>query len=415
MSEKKIDRRRFIKGAAAAGAGVALGALAHMKWSLAELASGDSGAIDRAIRDHKQGLVGDADAQATVERYMTGSSGMPKVIHVHDPDATSWDFATGWYGHYVNQTTVNSMVDQGLMVLTGQSTVASAWQALLPGYSSGKAIAIKVNFNNTDSGCGDPDNQIDALIEPVNGLIRGMKLMGVQEQDIWIYDASRGIPDSFRNGCPYANVRFFDRRGCAEPATFASSDPDASVNFGHSSISDRRITDVIIDATYLINIPIIKDHGIAAVSLGFKNHFGTINDVVRGGGDDLHYYINPFDSHYSTEFDPQVDIYLNPHIRYKTVLVVGDALFGAFGAKATPTRWSSFGNDAPNSLFFSSDPVAADCVMFDILDAEPVFHPRGDFCDNYLVLASSAGLGVFERGDPWGSGYLSIDYHRIEL
>ena len=70
---------------------------------------------------------------------------------VHDPDATSWDFSTSWYGDYVDQDVVNNMVDEGLKTLTGESTVADSWRALLPGYSHGKAIAIKVNLNNTSN------------------------------------------------------------------------------------------------------------------------------------------------------------------------------------------------------------------------------------------------------------------------
>jgi len=340
------------------------------------------------------------------------------VVHVHAPAATSWDFSTGWYGDYVNQSVVNNMVDEGLKQLTGQSTVAAAWQTLLPDYAPGKAIAIKVNFNNCGS-CADADNIIDGLMEPVNALIRGMKEMGVLEEDIWVYDALRRLPDRFRNRCLYPNVRFFDRSGgCAETATFNSSDPDAEVNFDHPSLTARRVTDVIINATYLINMPIMKDHGICGVTLGFKHHFGTINQIIRAGDDNLHYYIDPGDSRYSSSYNPLLDIYLNPHIRDKTVLIVGDGLYGALGnTNVAPSRWSTFDNDAPNSLFFAVDPVAIDCVMLDILDAEPVSHPKrsGGHADDYLELAASAGLGVYERGDPWGSGYAQIDYIKIEL
>jgi hypothetical protein len=337
------------------------------------------------------------------------------VVHVHSDGATSWDFSTGWYGDYVDQSVVNNMVDEGLRRLTGQSTLSTVWQALLPGYAPGKAIAVKVNFNNCGD-CADSDNKIDALIEPVNALVRGMKEMNVQEEDIWIYDSRKSLPDRFRTRCLYPNVRFFDRGTCAEGATFVSSDPNAEVNFGHSSLAARRIADVVIDATYLINMPIIKEHNTAAVTLGFKNHFGTIIKVTGAGENNLHYYINPVDSHFSSSYNPLVDIYLNPHIRDKTVLIVGDGLFGGFG-NVTPSQWSTFGNDAANSLFLAVDPVAVDCVMLDILDADPHYHPgrSGGHADDYLELAASVGLGVFERGDPWGSGYSQIDYLKVEL
>ena len=70
----------------------------------------------------------------------------------------------------------------------------------------------------------------------------------------------------------------------------------------------------------------------------------------------------------------------------------------------------------PTSLFFSRDPVAIECVMFDILNAEPIWHPkRGDHEDDYLVLAANAGLGTYERADPWLDTYTAIDYSRIVI
>jgi hypothetical protein len=295
--------------------------------------------------------------------------------------------------------------------------VAAAWRTLLTGYASGQAIAIKVNFNNCSTSCSDADNIIDALIEPVNALVRGMKAMGVREEDIWVYDAVRRLPDRFRSRCLYSGVHFFDRSGagCAEPASFSSNDPNAEVNFAHPSLTPRRLTDVVINATYLINVPIMKDHGIAGVTLGFKNHFGSIDQISGPGNDHLHYYIDPGDSRYRPGYSPLVDIYVSPHIQDKTVLVVGDGLYGALvNTNVKPSRWSTFENDAPNSLFFAVDPVAIDCVMLDILDAEPVYHPRGS-TDDYLKLAARAGLGIFERGQPWGSGYSQIDYQKIQL
>lgn len=341
----------------------------------------------------------------------------PQVVHVHAPAATSWNFSTGWYGDHVDQNVVNRMTDEGLKRLTGQSSVAGAWRMLLPGYSAGKAVAIKANLNNSHGNCADNDNEIDALIEPVNALIRGMKEMGVREQDIWVYDALKALPNRFYARCPYSNVRFVDGGYCVEHATFTSSDPDAEVHFGHSNLTARRIADLVIDAVYLINVPIMKDHAIAGVTLSFKNHFGTLQQIVRPGNDNLHYYICPSDSHYDPSYNPLVDLYMNPHIKGKTVLTVGDGLYGALkNTNTVPQRWSTFGNDAPNSLFFALDPVAIDCVMFDLLDAEPVYHPRGSGgADDYLRLAAGASLGVFERGDPWGSGYDRIDYQKVEL
>jgi len=331
---------------------------------------------------------------------------------------TSWDYGADWYGNYVNQDVVNTMVDEGLTRLTGYTQVSQAWNALLPGYTPGKAIAIKVNLNNSD--CGVSNNLIDALIDPVNALIRGMKQIGVVENDIWIFDAIRVVPARMKNRCLYPGVRFLDN-GCSgnSQAGFTSTHPDATIHFSHSALSDRKVTDALVNASYVINMPVLKDHGISAVTLGFKNHYGSINQIIKTPIDSLHPYIDPGNAAYSASYSPLVEIYNNPNIHNKTRLVVGDGLIGAFGGTTNdspPVRWSSFGNAAANSLFFSLDPVAVECVMFDVLSAEPGYHPqRGPNEDNHLRLASQAGLGVYERGDPWAGGYTAIEYQKIEL
>ena len=178
---KKTDRRGFLKGAVITGAGLALGGgLLYGRRALAALLGGSQRDIDSAIRDHKLGEMTDTEAQAIVEAYMTSEPIGTRVVHVHDPDATNWDFSTGWYGDYVDQQAVDDMVDRGVMELTGASTVAGAWEALIPDYADGEAIAVKVNFNNVQD-CDDTDGQIDALIHPVQAVARGLKLMGAAE------------------------------------------------------------------------------------------------------------------------------------------------------------------------------------------------------------------------------------------
>jgi uncharacterized protein (DUF362 family) len=189
--------------------------------------------------------------------------------------------------------------------------------------------------------------------------------------------------------------------------SFDSNDPDAEVQFSVPVEDTVKITDLLINATYLINVPIMKMHSIAGVSLGFKHHFGTINHPMY-----LHDFIGVHSPDSMTDLQCIVDLNLNKHIADKTILTVGDGIFACFKTDGKPETWSTFDNHVPNSLFFSKDPLAVDCVMYDLLDAEKWLPSRAE---DYLVLAGDAGLGVYERGDPWGSGYTEIDYHKIEL
>lgn len=333
----------------------------------------------------------------------------PVVVHVHASQATVWDFSSGWYGGYVDQTVVDEMVDRGLTQLTRTATRADAWRTLIPTYVPGQRVAIKVNFNNAQ--VNDGDNIIDALVEPVNSVIKGLKEIGVSEPDMWVYDAVRAIPNRFRDGCDFPGVRFSGVG--TNPQGFSATE---RVTFetppGGPTLADQRISNVLANAHYLINMPIMKEHCCAYVTLSFKNHFGSIENCSA-----LHGYTFPYESAYTPTYNPLVDIYKNPHFVGKTVLTIGDGLYASKGDQSTvPQPWATFGNQAPNSLFFSRDPVAIDCVMYDFLEAESGVQQGAD---QSLVLAAQEGLGVFEHRAPGASGpeewYSQIDYMYVDL
>jgi hypothetical protein len=333
-----------------------------------------------------------------------------KVVHVYCRRATTWDFSTGWWGDYVNQDLVSEMVDRGLMELTGRNSRGDAWKALVPNYASGERVAIKVNLNNARSP-DDSDNDIDALIEPVNAVIAGLSELGVAESDIWVYDAVRSIPTRFQNGCDYPGVQF-SGDSTSNPQGFSSTQ---TVSFdtppGEPTLADQRISNVLVDADYLINMPIMKKHGAALVTLSFKNHFGSIDNCSA-----LHRHTFPDQDPYVSTYNPLVDIYKNPHFVGKTVLTIGDGLYGSrIKQSSEPEPWTTFDNDAPRSIFFSRDPVAIDSVMYDFLEAEAGVP---DHADDYLALAAIAGLGVFEHRALGASDredwYEQIDYVYVD-
>ena len=362
--------------------------------------------------------------------------GVSRVVHIRNPNATNWS-GSGWYGSAVDQSVVTSMVQAGMLALTGESSWTGVWGNLFSrvqpsGYAVGQKIAIKVNLNNSSSngGCTASGNYIDALPQPVYGLLAGLTTAGVAEDDIWIYDATkldgRLIPYRFYDPIhsSFAGVHFYGNDDCDWTVGCShGGSPDLTVSFSDPRLTDRQLTDLLHDVTYLINMPILKRHGISPVTLGFKNHLGSVDNIIRAGSDNIHAFIDPDENEYSQSYSPLVDIYANPNIKDKTVLIAGDGLFGAAGAASPASQsWSDFGNDAPNSLFFAIDPVAIDCLMADLIESE--FGNKAETHD-YLFCAEEVGLGVCEGtraspgGDPWqlpyGSGYSKIEYVRTDL
>ncbi|MBU2099706.1 MAG: DUF362 domain-containing protein [Candidatus Micrarchaeota archaeon] len=347
-----------------------------------------------------------------------------RVVSVHDSTATTWNFSCEgscpYYGSdsYINQNSINSMVDNGLMQLTGTSSAQAAWQTLIPNFQPGQKIAIKVNFNAAD-GYGDTDTQIDATPQPMIALIRGLKTRGFAEQNIWIYDASRHITNRYRNEifAHYPNIQYYVCPTCGDippnvhQTTYNSTNPTANINFHTTGHYNKKLPDEVVNADYLIDMPIIKAHSIAGITLSFKNHMGTA--LLE------HSYIDPEQGNYSPNANPLVEMYENTNIRDKTILILGDGIYGGFNYSHPIRRWISFGNNAPKTLFFSTDPVAIDSVMFDYLKREDAVN--GEFnikngAGDILQVAENAGLGIYEH---WNNNndrdYATIDYIELDF
>ena len=356
---------------------------------------------------------------------LTGGTGLglantkPKVVSVRNSLATNWDHVSGYYWDYIDQEAVNKMVAMGVMTLTGKSTVSEAWSALVP-YQAGESIAIKVNFNNTTAAY-QIDNDMDALPETVNAVIEGLKTIGVPGEKIWITDPSRVIPDRFRNRIIDPNVLLFSSVGTFS-GNYIQTDyvsiesPDASLTT-YPADDIVRPAQVFVDADHLINIPLLKGHGYGQMTLGMKNHYGSVIFKNYPSANQwterqrLHPYIYPNSS------DPPkntlADIGNNYHIRRKTRLILGDGLFGhSRNYGGPPGIWSIFGNDDPKILFFGVDPIAADSVMYDYIQEEE----NTSVDHKSLHYGEELGLGVHDHWQSFETKqYFLIDYLHIDL
>ena len=377
------------------------------------LAPGETRTITGAIRlanaraqNYWAGLVQERVAwhrdREGVQMIAVNSGVRPPVIHVHDLNATTWTGQPA-YWIFVNQNAVTEMVKRGVMALTNRATEVDAWRAILPNYQPGQAIAIKVNFANGGNG------NLDAIPETLNAVVSGLQTIGVRASDVWVYDATHVLPDRFVQGCAFPGIRFFDTGG-HERAGFDSTSPEATIAFTPPTDLTPpptiKITDVLVNATYVINLPIFKGHKSGAgITFGFKNHFGSTN--LPSG---FHPYVFPAGTFFRADYNPLVDLNRMPSIRAKTVLTIADGLFSGDDWNSPAMLLKTFGDQTPNSLFFATDPVALDSVLCDFYHAE---WGIATGADNYLRLARNQGLGIYERGDPWGTGYTQIDYRKI--
>lgn len=373
------------------------------------------------------------------------------VSHVRHASVTNWNGTANYYYNHVDQGKVNAMLLAGLRDLTGFQGEDDIWNTLFTrisagGYQSGQRVAIKVNFNCASldgNNCQVHNNLVDTLPQIVLSLVESMNRVGVPYNAMDIYDATaHGKPfyEYFRTRFSGKAVRFVGDGTCGIGQSTYGKDNSLNVRFDsvhrNNGLQDRWLTDTLFDATYLINIPILKGHGPGNTDTGFtaafKNHLGSIEYVNPGdqSPDNLHNHIYVGKPYYSSSGEnPLVTIYKNPHIGGKAILTVMDGLFGGaahtWSHHATPT-WDVFGNQPANSLFFALDAVALDCVAADIVHSESGTawydseNPKGTHVGPYDFLkhAAAAGLGRYESRYPYVDGqdkYTTIVYNRINL
>jgi len=341
-----------------------------------------------------------------------------RIVEIQNPNATSWDFSTGYYWEYVDQGVVDQMVEQGVKALTDQPTAQAAWETILSDYSDGDVVGIKINGNDFPNFLNNHNN-INTEPHLINAIIRGVKTAAVPEADIWVIEPSGGTSRYFPQyyydiiHALYPNVPLMDRSD-----TSFGANAELLVTFPYTG--NQYITDQMAEIDHLIIVPIMKA---ITPSWGLTGAIKMMQGNIQSPGD-LHNYLGR-----TSADNPDVLIYQNPHIIGKTRLLVGDGLFGTWtgihftggygGADSLsspcndiPKPWITFNDEAPNCLFFGVDPVALDCVMYDHILAERNAQDQvggqslASFNEPQLIAGEAAGLGVRDHGPP----YTEIDY-----
>lgn len=345
-----------------------------------------------------------------------------RVVWVWDPDATREELTGFWWNkENNNQETLDEMMLKGIKGLAGIDDGKEAWDGLFKhfnknhgngeiGYQPGEKIAIKVNLNN----CWQflsylrIDNERDANPYVVKALLRQLiNVVGVAQEDITIYDASRPIPNWFYNRVyneeylalplvpEFPNIYYKDSQGGAAGREKVQPSSER-IYFADEAGLYRTLPKCVVEAKYLINIPLLKRHPIQqGVTLSGKNFFGTWIEPVQ----DVHNY------HKSGFIDgnptPQTDLLAHKHIGGKTLLYIGDGTYATKVDHATIAKFQMypFDNDWTNSLFFSQDPVAIDSVMYDFLHAEGTNPCEGS--QNYLHQSAEP---LINKYDPENDG-----------
>ena len=370
-----------------------------------------------------------------------------RVVWAQNAKATSWDGTTGHWWDDVNndQKLVHSMTSRMVLDLTGRKNEKQAWDALFrsfnetrklgnTGYRPGETIAIKLNCNQDrvgewgapqtmqmgpprkdgpqSAGKGGPPagarppatpRVLNGLPSPqaVEALVTQLiEKAGVRGEDILIYDVTGGrnvgqpIFTRIRaNTNPqFQAVKFLVGTNFDQPGRLSAT-PDMAnpIHFSKSDVPTGYLAKEVNAAKYMINMALLRAHGMAGVTLIGKNHFGSVYFPDEGGG------WSPRTLHNSVlrnlpvgSYNALVDLMGHQQLGGKTMLYMLDGLYSASQNEGNVIRFASFNNHWASSLMMSQDPVAIDSVGVDVLRNEPNATDVRGSTDNYLHEAAQA-------------------------
>ncbi len=249
------------------------------------------------------------------------------------------------------------MVDEGVKGVTGAASAEAGWESL---FASDDVVAIKVN-------------QISGVVftNPVVALAIAQRLMdvGLRPGNIVIWDRKGGEME--RNG--------YSAQGSSREVIVRGVDGEWDESPTVQGAFRGRLAKILTrQCSALINVPVLKHHAGAGVTLALKNHYGSHDNPGR---------------HHRNECDPFIaDLNSIPAIRDKARLVVCDATYACFNggpqADNPNDRWQ------PDSILVAVDPVAHDAYGASLIEEQRRRKGLGSPVPKHLTSAASRGLGT---------------------
>lgn len=274
---------------------------------------------------------------------------------------------------------VRTTVDEMVIALTNTTSVRDAWMQLFPRLQSTDVIGIKVN-------CAE--RKLASHPEVVYAIAQSVtESLELNPNNIIIWDRSdrelkrakytlNTTDEGFR--CFGTVPRFTAVNWMLEmvPGGGIGYDETAVIDVGKGK--QVQLSKILtVHCTYLINIPVLKDHNRCGVTLGMKNHYGSINE--------------PWLCH-DGFCDPYIaNLNMTLPIKDKTKLIVCDALFGMYkGGPLGAPQWIN------RQLLASTDPVALDYTGMTIIDQQRREQNISLTSEKakYLRTATNLGLGT---------------------
>ena len=323
-----------------------------------------------------------------------------------------------------NQEIVTNMLIAGLCSMTGKNKAGEAWDAVfryhnqklgkgnVP-YVKGEKIYLKLNRTSASGGMGNEYQRIEDKPLPLScetspqivlSMLRQLvHVAGVPQESIFVGDAMRNIyqDEYIKYYSEFPDVNYLSSLGATNGRIHCGeSKKDLIFYSDNKSVMKEAGTDkiytVLEDAEYLINLPAMKGHGIAGITLCAKNHFGT---QTRRTAAHLHPGLNSSSRRGYGYYRVLVDLMGNKYTGDKNLFYILDALWSGADWNGLPVKFlmPPFNKHWSSSMLLSLDPVAIESVAFDFLRTEfsnpehTVSHIIEPGVDDYLHQTADSG------------------------
>jgi len=332
---RRISRREFLTGAAAMAAGLLVGC------------------------DSAAPRIPDSDIRRpdVIRFYPDVPS---RVVHTHH--------AGVWTGTprgdleddaLLSTGALRQMLDASITELTGLADAGDAWAAL---FSPEERVAIKV----CTYGGGRGSSEIFTHVPLAMAVVDCLQDVGIPPEQIVIYD---------RQTAELEGAGFTINRRDPGARCYATGYEGSWDLMG----DNIKLASVLLQCDALINIPLLKAHGIGGMTFAMKSHYGSFN--------------RPQDFHQGKIERAIAELNALEPIRKRTRLTIGDALVASTRAHSSRPYWTL--DVVGDAILMSFDPVAHDTVGLQILnDLAAGNRSIARIAEKWLKNAADLGLGT---------------------
>jgi len=241
----------------------------------------------------------------------------------------------------VDYAVVRNLLNDAVVKLTESKTPADAWRKL---FRTDDIVGIKVN---TLSG-----KMMSSHPELVMAIVEGLNLANVKDIVIWDKSDAELAEAGFK-----INRKLSNAPKCFGTSPDIGYDEDVTI---HNTVASR-LSKILSYCTAFVNVPVLKHHTMAGVTISLKNWFGAIHNPHK-----YHFDVNSNNKMVAEcDYIPDVNSLLFTSLKKRQPLIVCDGILSQYdnGPGYTPSRMWKY-----SGLIVSSDPVALDFVGAKIID-----------------------------------------------